>query len=60
MTSGIELKAHYMKYIDNFLHPPLVIYCDASTDRHGTAGDGVLILDIDLEESAYLQLDKRS
>jgi len=59
MTSITELKGHYLKYIDEILHPPqgtppLAIYCDASTDPHGAAGIGVLIPDIALQESVRI------
>ena len=56
MISTTEQKAHYLKYIDEILHPPhgeppLAIYCDASVDPHGPAGIGVLIPDICCNES---------
>lgn len=59
MTSVTELKGHYMKYLDEVLHPPhgtplVAIYCDASTDCHGAAGVGVLIPDIALKESVQI------
>lgn len=59
IASKTELKAHYLKYIDDILHPPhctppLAIYCDASIGPHGAAGIGVLIPDIVFEESVCI------
>ncbi|XP_063585743.1 uncharacterized protein LOC134763108 [Penaeus indicus] len=42
--------------VDLLLSPPLAICCDASVDPHGAKGIGVLIPDIDLEESVSFQL----
>lgn len=51
MTSMIELQAHYSKYIVKILHRHhSAVYCDTSTDSHGTAGTGVIITKVDLKE----------
>lgn len=56
VTLVTEFRGHYLKYVDEILHPlhgtpPLTIYSDASTDPHGVAVIGVLILDIALKKS---------
>lgn len=59
MTSRSELKAHYLEYIDEIPHSPhdtLAIYCDASTDLHGTTGTGILIPDIDLKGNVRMSI----
>lgn len=51
-----HLRDQYLHYIDGILHPsgrspPLAIYCDASVGSFGAAGIGLLIPDINHEES---------
>lgn len=55
MTSRTELKAHCLKYIDYILHPPRrALVLAIPTHRHGAAGVGILIPDIDLEERVHV------
>ena len=56
LCTTLALREHYVKYINRVLNPsdgdlPLAIYCDASVHPSGAAGIGVLVPDMEYEES---------